>query len=71
VRNDEPCDDKCGCVDCKCKNPLNPEEIEKLIKSVTEDLEKNRGESKKEVCMADQILLYKGDHYGNSRTAQG
>jgi hypothetical protein len=38
VRNDEPCDDKCGCVDCK--NPLNPEEIEKLIRSATEALEK-------------------------------
>ena len=38
MRNDEPCDDKCGCVDCK--NPLNPEEIEKLIRSATEALEK-------------------------------
>jgi hypothetical protein len=38
VRNDEPCDDKCGCVDCK--NPLNPEEIEKLLRSATEALEK-------------------------------
>ncbi|MBT8368917.1 MAG: hypothetical protein KJP23_29850 [Deltaproteobacteria bacterium] len=38
MRNDEPCDDKCGCVDCK--NPLNPEEIKKLIRSATEALEK-------------------------------
>ena len=38
VRNDEPCDNECGCVDCK--NPLNPEEIEKLIESATEAVEK-------------------------------
>ena len=38
MRNDEPCDDKCGCVDCR--NPLNPEEIEKLIRFATEALEK-------------------------------
>ena len=44
VRNDEPCDDKCGCVDCK--NPLNPEEIEKLIRSATEALEKYKELSK-------------------------
>jgi hypothetical protein len=38
VRNDEECDDKCECVDCK--NPLNPEEVERLIKFATETLEK-------------------------------
>jgi len=38
ARNDEPCDDKCGCVDCK--NPLNPEEIEKLLKWATQTIEK-------------------------------
>jgi hypothetical protein len=44
ARNDEPCDDKCGCVDCK--NPLNPEEIKKLLRFATETLEKYKELSK-------------------------
>lgn len=44
LRNDEACDDKCECIDCT--NPLNPEEIEKLLKWAEEFLEKYREQLK-------------------------
>jgi hypothetical protein len=55
ARNDEPCDDKCECVDCK--NPLNPEEIEKLLRYAEEVLEKYKEFSKPPTVNALQSEL--------------
>ena len=64
LKNNEPCDDKCKCVDCK--NPLNGVDIDNLSICAVQNIEEYKELSKKELekkyelpCGCEEVPLKK------------